>query len=282
MHSKCLTCCASRSRRRRRANTMQTQSHMQKASNRWGFLWFGTLLLVVAMGCSRQPEQSAVKRVPAGKEFSGFLSDYSKLQPNPNFERTLSYVSTSPVKNIHKYVAIIVDPVAIYVATDADEKAIPERGRAALAEYFQQAIGNSVANAFPIVRESGPLVLRLRSALVGVDVGAEGAPDQKTADGGVLSRSVNIGKVIVEMELVDSETGEQIAAAVDRQNLGEGAQVGSANFSREEKFRAATLAFDGWAARLRHFLDSAHELSSEDAARADASYQPYGEPAPKQ
>jgi hypothetical protein len=46
---------------------------------------------------------------------------------------------------------------------------------------------------------------------------------------------------------------------VDRQNLGEGAQVGSVHFSREERFRAATLAFDGWASRLRQFVDAANE-----------------------
>ncbi len=80
------------------------------------------------------------------------------------------------------------------------------------------------------------------------------------------------------MEMVDSVTGEQIAAAVDRQNLGAGAVVGSENLSRDEKSAAAKEAFDGWATRLRDFLDSAHELSPADAGRADASYRPYSEP----
>jgi hypothetical protein len=219
--------------------------------------------------------------MPAGKAFSGFLSNYARLQPNPEFENTVSYVSQDPVKNVHKYVAVIVEPVVVYVATDADAKAIPDRGRTALANYFQQAITNAVADAFPVVQEKGPLVLRLRSAIIGVDVGAEIPPDP---GGGraeaALGRAVNIGKVGIEVELVDSETGEQIAAAVDRQNLGEGAVIGSANFSREEKFRAATQAFDGWAHRLREFLDSAHELSKEDITRNEASQQPYGEDGP--
>jgi hypothetical protein len=57
---------------------------------------------------------------------------------------------------------------------------------------------------------------------------------------------------------------------VDRQNLGSGAVIGSVNFSCDEKF-AATEALDGWAARLREFLDSAQELSTEDQQRADAA-----------
>jgi len=208
--------------------------------------WKGLACLAVALttvsSCSRPASQTAVKRMPADQEFSGFLSTYTNLKPNPQFESTVSYVSQDPVKNIHKYVAVIVEPPAVYVATNADEKALPYRGRTALTEYFQHAISEAVEDAFPIVQASGPLVLRLRSAIIGVDVGPAVPADQK--DEKSLDRAINIGKVGVEIEFVDSETGQQIAAAVDRQNLGEGAMVSSVNFSREERFRAATQAFD--------------------------------------
>jgi hypothetical protein len=39
---------------------------------------------------------------------------------------------------------------------------------------------------------------------------------------------------------------------------------------------AAREAFDEWASRVREFLDSEHELSEQDAQRANQSYQPYG------
>ena len=78
------------------------------------------------------------------------------------------------------------------------------------------------------------------------------------------------------MELVDSQTGEQIAAAVDRQMLGEDAVIGSANFSHDEKFREATRACRGWALRLREFMDSIEELSEDDVARIEATQVPYG------
>jgi hypothetical protein len=83
-------------------------------------------------------------------------------------------------------------------------------------------------------------------------------------------------KVSVEMELADSETGERIAAAVDKATLGAGADVGSENFSRLDRFNEARTAFDQWATRVREFLDSEHELTGEDADRAQQSYQPYG------
>jgi len=229
--------------------------------------------LMTVSSCSRPVSQDSARKMPAGNQFSGFLSTYANLKPNPAFENTASFVSQDPTKNLHKYVAVIVEPPVIYLATDADEKSLPDRGRIALAEYFRHSIDEAVEDAFPIVQSSGPLVLRLRSAIVGVDVGPAIPTDQK--DGSSLDRPINIGKVGVEIEFVDSESGEQIAAAVDRQNLGEGAMVGSANFSREEKFRAATEAFDGWGKRLRNFLDSAHELSKDDIARAEATNFPY-------
>jgi hypothetical protein len=234
---------------------------------------FGLALVLVAVSsCSRPAPKANVTEVGGGSEFSGFLSTYANLKPNPNFENTMSYVSGDPAKNIHRYVAVIVDTPTVYVSTYAKAKAIPDRGVWALKEYFQNAISGAIEDAFPVVQSSGPLVLRLRSAIVGIDVGQLPA-DQK--DPNTLERGINIGRVAVEMELVDSETGEQIAAAVDRQRLGEGAVVGSVSFSREEKFRAATQAFDGWAARLRQFLDSADELSKEDIDRVEATNFPY-------
>ncbi len=234
------------------------------------------LLLATLAGCSKKPEPVGLKKLQPDAKNAGFLSNYDDLKQNPNFENTLSYVKQNDVKNIRKYFAVIVEPVEIYVSTNSDVSKMPDRGRTALAAYFENAITRSVSDAFPVVREPGPLVLRLRTALIGVDLASEAAGGDKAA--GALDRGLDIGKVGVEMEMVDSVTGEQIAAAIDRQNLGAGAIVGSENFSREEKFAAAKEAFDGWAARMRDFLDSVHELPKEAADRADASYQPYGEP----
>ena len=243
--------------------------------------------LAMTVGCSQAPKpapvEPAVKRIAAGQEFSGFLKDYSALKPNPNLEGdALTYASTDAQKNLRSYFAIIVDPIEVYVATDAVEGKVSEVGRKTLTNYFEHALKNAVSDAFPVVEAPGPLTLRLRAALVGVDVGGEVAAGDLPADIKPFERALNIGKLGVEMELVDSETGERIAAMVDRTNLGAGAEVGTENFSRLEKFAAAREAFDEWASRLRIFLDSAHELTGEDAARADKAYRPYGaEPASK-
>src|SRR6516164_10738145 len=99
--------------------------------------------LAMVAACSQPQQQQAgatLKQMPAGKEYSGFLSSYANLKPNPNFENTVSYVKPDEAKNIHKYIAVIVDPVELYMSTDADVSKMPDRGRTALAEYFQHAI----------------------------------------------------------------------------------------------------------------------------------------------
>jgi hypothetical protein len=242
------------------------------------FLWLAALA-----GCSQEPKPAveskpALKKLSPGQEFSGFLRDYSKLKPNEKLGGdALTYVNPDKMKSLHRYVAIVVDPVEVYVATNADASLIPDRGREAVAKYFEHALVEAVSDAFPVVESPGPLVLRLRSAIIGIDLGGKMAPlDQPGMTAKPLERAIVLEKVSVEMELVDSETGERIAAAVDKATLGAGAEVGSENFSRLERFNEAKIAFDQWAGRVREFLDSEHELSGEDADRALQSYRPYG------
>ena len=234
--------------------------------------------IAITIGCSPAAEtKTGVKKIAAGQEFSGFLKDYAALKPNPNLDgNALTFAATDAKQNLRSYFAIIVDPVEVYIATDADASKVSDDARIALTNYFQHALVGAVSDAFPVVETPSPLTLRLRTALVGVDVGGQVAAGDAPPDAKPFERALNIGKVGVEMELVDSKTGQRIAAMVDKANLGEGAEVGAANFSRVQKFAAAREAFDEWASRVRTFLDAEHELKGEDREKADKAYQPYG------
>ena len=242
------------------------------------------LFLMLGAGCapSESPAEPAsagvtVKRLPAGSQNAGFLSDYSKLRPDPDVEgELLSYVNPEELKDLHRYLAIIVDPVEVYLASDVDPSELPDNGATAAVEYFQYAIKSAVWDALSIVEDPGPLVLRLRSALVGVDV-ADIVDGELAEEAAALTRAVNVSDVIVEFELGDSVSGEVIAAALDKAHVGEAAQIGATHFSRMKRFEAAREAFDEWAAGLREFLDAKHELTEEDAERAARSYSPYGQ-----
>jgi hypothetical protein len=242
--------------------------------------FMGTMLVIAAFGCSPADapgdSEPVVKSIPADQQFSGFLRHYTWLKPNPHLEGdALTFAAVDAKQNLRSYFAIIIDPVEVYIATDADLNKVSEPSRIALTHYFQHALIRAVSDAFPVVDSPGPMTLRLRAALVGVDIGGEVAGDVPGSSP-PTERALNIGKVGVEMELVDSKTGERIAAMVDKATLGAGAEVGGRDFSRVEKFAAAREALDEWASRVRTFLDSEHELQGEDAERADRSYRPYG------
>jgi hypothetical protein len=250
-----------------------------------GSIVAGLFLTAALAGCSTESKptaaeesKSALKKLPQGAEFSGFLKDYSQLKPNANLgDGAITYVNPDKMKSLHRYVAIIVDPVEVYVATNADASLIPDTGRGAVAKYFEHALVDAVSDAFPVVESKGPLVLRLRAAIVGIDLGGKVAPlNDPAMVEKPMERAIVLEKVSVEMELVDSETGERIAAAVDKSTLGAGAEVGAENFSRVDRYNEARMAFNQWAGRVREFLDSEHELSPEDAERARQSYRPYG------
>jgi uncharacterized protein DUF3313 len=83
------------------------------------------------------------------KEFAGFLKDYSNLKPNPNLDgNALTFVNADEQKNLHKYIAMIVDPVQVYLTSDADESKLPEKARGVGARYFHSALVGAVPAPF--------------------------------------------------------------------------------------------------------------------------------------
>ena len=123
-----------------------------------------------------------MKKIPAGQEYSGFLKDYTKLKPVPASKEARGYASTDAQKNLRKYIACVIDPVEVYLASDADGAKMSETARSAVTEYFRAALVKSVSSAYPVVEKPGPLVLRLRAAVVGVDFGGEVSAADKAAD----------------------------------------------------------------------------------------------------
>lgn len=232
--------------------------------------------LACCTGCGKSAPVAGVKRVSAGSEFSGFLKDYSALKPNAGLGGDiLTYVNADQAKHLRRYVAVTVDPVEVYLSANANPDKFQSKAAESLTRYFKRALERAVGDAFPVVEAPGPLVLRLRSAIVGVDT-SDAPGDTSVEESERLTNTAKIGNVRIEMELVDSETGERIAAAVDKAALGAGAEVGAYRFERIDKYMAARQAFDEWASRVREFLDSEHELSPKDAQRASDSYAPYG------
>ncbi len=58
-------------------------------------LVFGTVAaLLIGAGCSQAPkEELSIRKMPAGQQYSGFLSSYANLKTNPRFVETVCYLA---------------------------------------------------------------------------------------------------------------------------------------------------------------------------------------------
>src|SRR5262245_16777914 len=74
-------------------------------------------------------------------EFSGFLGDYSQLQPRSDSQLIYNYVYEDPNKVYSsKYDKFLIDAITIFPSKDADFKGINANDLALLEKYFHNTI----------------------------------------------------------------------------------------------------------------------------------------------
>jgi hypothetical protein len=210
----------------------------------------------------------------------GFLSDYAKLEPEGGGSE--AFVYRNP-QGIAKYDKLMIDRIKIYLKEDAKSKEIDPAELKELADYLHQAIRKAVEPSYPVVREPGPDVLRLRIAVTDlvpnkpeasvatlvvpfVWVGEAGAGVAK----GKTGSTPFVGEVTIEAEALDSTTSEQIGAYIETRigkkyhvKLDDGVtnavQTGVGDYLKAcSTWSYTRQAMDDWAQQLRSRLDAAH------------------------
>lgn len=195
-----------------------------------------TILLVLsAIGCKTL-------------EPTGFLSDYSKLDTDTDLEgvrygvKAMRYIGP----NVGRYSQFIVDPVQIHLhsaAGDTDPQALRE-----VADKFYDAIVSELSGGYKIVRQPGPGVARIRVAITDIDkdtVALNILPQTKLSGAG-------LGGAAMEGEIVDSQSGKQIAAVI------QGQKGNPISLDGLSKWSSAKAVVEDWAATLKKRIDKAH------------------------
>jgi hypothetical protein len=209
-------------------------------------LWVA--LALAACAATRNPRESAKPQ--------GFLGDYSQLAPGGDGEADLLYVSSTA--DWATYDSIIIASVEIW--DDPGTEKTTQEEREALASHFYQALEKQLSQDYTIVKEPGPTAMRLRVALTK----AEGANFAGVVATGIIptvrllsmlggmaaDKATVVGEASVEAELLDSVTGERLAAAVDERW---GTKSPTTMFS---KWGDVEKACDFWAERIRKRLES--------------------------
>ena len=183
---------------------------------------------------------------------TGFLKDYSKLQPHPDVDGRFRYIN--PNIDASKYNKFIVDPVAINLSKKGKERDIDPKDMQKLANYFRKRIAVELNKGYQIVRSPGPDVIRIRTSISEVDKTNRLLmihPATKLSGAG-------LGGAGAEIELVDSVTGERIAAAIDNHKGSRRDMAGGF-----QKFGHAEAVMEKWAEDLKKMIDKVHGKTSK-------------------
>ena len=170
---------------------------------------------VLVSGCT------ATRGRRGAPEESGFLRDYSQLAEVEGYPAARIYIR--PGVQWSRYNAIQLDSVGLY--TDASTANLSPEDQQMLTDMLYKSLYEDLSKYFTIVDHAGPNTLRLRVALTQ----AQGAkPVLRTVTtvvpqlrvlGSIVGlagdTAATVGSATVEMEVLDSDTNQRLAAAVD-------------------------------------------------------------------
>jgi hypothetical protein len=198
-------------------------------------LWMLLLMLGMLMLCG-----CGSKRMPT----TGFLSDYSRL--NSVSDTMLQYVGPTSQFGYSKF---IINPVEVHFHGEAKATSMDFDKLNDLVQYMEGAMHNAILDHYQVVKQAGPGVARIRLALTDLDKSSpalNAIPQTKLIGTG-------LGGATMEGEILDSLTGEQLAAVVQSQK---GKRL---SLSGLTKYGDAKAVMDDWAQRLVQKLDEANK-----------------------
>jgi len=219
--------------------------------------------------------ESAIKGTMFGEyQTKGFLTDYSKL---PSTGNDGAFEFRDPAANFGKYNKLLVDRIKIWFKDDIEYKGIDPEELKQLTDYFYSAIEKAVGDAYPMVSEPGPDVLRLRIAVTDI---IPNKPEASVtsfivpylwvgeASAGAAMKEAGTtpftGEASIEIEALDSESSTQLAAFIEtklgiKYNWTHGIEAGVSDYIRAySKWAYTEQAMDHWAGLIRQRLDEAH------------------------
>ncbi len=101
---------------------------------------------------------------PAAK--TGFLKDYSKLEPHPDIDGRHRYIN--PNMNAREYSKCIVDPVVLSLSEKGKERGIDQEDLNVQVTFFHKTIVEELEKDYRVVSSPGKGVARVRVAITDV------------------------------------------------------------------------------------------------------------------
>ncbi len=216
------------------------------------YFWsMGSVCLMALTACATSQQAGGFGKA----EPSGFLKDYSKLHAAENeTEATLVYFTPDKAK-FKSYTKVWLEPVQVWRGEQSDAKDLSKEDAQYLSQFLWTRLNEELRKDYAMAQAPGPDVIQLR---VGITEAGKNTPviDNLTAlhpGSLLLSKGKKalagtesfVGKATIEAEVLDSQTGELLAAGVDRRGGGKYAWKSLRQWADVEK------AYAYWAKKFR-------------------------------
>jgi len=178
-------------------------------------------IMMMALAACAVTEQSK----PDTVQQTGFLKDYSQLQPGTKDQALLVYIN--PNARWSQYTKVLIESVTFW--GDSSSK-VSVQDQQQLCSYYYNKLNEDLAKKFQLVDRPGPGVMTVRVALTdpttatpvlrSVSVVVPQARLLNSVTNLATGSYAFVGSAQSEAEIVDSQTGERLAAAVDKRSGG--------------------------------------------------------------
>ncbi len=227
------------------------------------------LFCLAACSHTEQPSRSAPLGTTVGD--SGFLGAlYPNMQDGSGDQPLRVYRAPAfeDPETFAKYDRVIVNPVAIYAGKDSKIAKVPEAERKRVSDAVYAQIYDQLSKDYTMATEAGPNTLLLEVAIVDFEeswTGAEalsylpipvGVPGAKIAviqlDKLSTGKPPFAGEVTVEAKISDAQTGEVVAAMVDRRVGSRRPLIGLFESDTYDSWADVDQSIEYFAERVRH------------------------------
>jgi len=207
----------------------------------WTYVATSILLTLAVTACapSRQPRGEVAE--------SGFLRDYSQLQPGKPGQAKLVYIN--PDVDWSRYTAAKFESVTVWPGQDGRLASLSPEDRQMLADRLYMALYDALSKEIKMVDLPGPGVMEVRVALteakptnVVLNAAATIVPQLRVAStllGLAANTALTVGSATIEGDVRDSLTYERLAAFVDE-------RVGQRSVQAFGTWSQVQAAFDHW------------------------------------
>jgi Protein of unknown function (DUF3313) len=152
-----------------------------------------------------------------------FLSDYSRLKPSPDNPFEEVYIAPGALERASKYTAIMIDQPELFVHPDSKYKGMKPDDMKIVADALRDAVTAELKDSYKIVDAPGADVLYVRLAVGDLMLKKKKRSILAYTPAGALIKAardltkevtdkVDVASFVVEGEVQDSVSGEQLAA----------------------------------------------------------------------